>query len=309
MSGRVGDAMLDLPEVAAMLCSAGGARASAIVSYDASTNTLHGLAGHGIEGARVASLSIDLDDLPEAAHTPSAAGETAGRELGFESPTCLPLAAKTDGVWLLVLDRPAGRSMALAETSRVARELHDDVAQTLFSIGSTAETLLRDPALPAHLRPPLASALHLSGTASRRLRDAIHALRGAPSQLELGPALEQLAETVQTRDGLDVEIDLDPDLRVGGPTAEVIYRVCREGLANVGRHARAKHCRIHCAPDDGWTVVSVEDDGGGIEGTAGRDHFGLAFLREAVEAIGGTLEVGRRHSGGTTLTARVPAYS
>jgi signal transduction histidine kinase len=303
--GRVDDAVLALPEVAAMLCSAAGARACAILSYDSATNSVRGLAGHGIDQSSVGSLNIDLDDFPPIGRTPAAAAEEAGRALGFESPTCLPFTGDTD-VWLLVLDRSADGNMMLAATSRVARDLHDEVAQTLFSIGSIAQGLLRDPALPAHLRGPLESTVHLSGTASRQLRAAIHALRRGPSQLELGPALQQLAEAVHGRDRLEVELALDPDLRVGGAAAEVIYRVCREGLANVERHARAKHCWIRCAPEDGWAVVSVEDDGVGIDGGDGRDHFGLAFMREAVEALGGALEIGPRDLGGTTLTARVP---
>jgi signal transduction histidine kinase len=306
VSGRVDDAVLALPEVAGLLCSAAAARACAILSYDSSTSSLRGLAGHGLDRSRIESLRIDLEDLPAPARTPLAAAAEAGRALGFESPACHMFTRDTDGAWVVVLDRPRDPGTSLGAASRVARELHDDVAQSLFSIGSTAKALLGDPALPARLRAPLESTLHLSGTSSRRLRGAIHALRGGPSELELGPALEQLVDEIRVRTGLAIGLDLDPDLRVEGPAAEVIYRVCREALANVERHAGATLCRVEVGAQDGWAVLSVVDDGIGIDDDGGRDHFGLAFVREAVEGLGGELEIGSHHSGGTTLTARVP---
>jgi len=203
--------------------------------------------------------------------------------------------------------RPDGRAV-LAEASRVARELHDEVAQALFAIGATAQSLLADPSLSTDVRAGLERTLRLSGSASRQLRAAIHGLQGAHLiERGLGPALEALVAEVRGRSQLTCELDLDFDSRVAeDAAAEALYRVCRESLVNVERHARAEVCRVSARRSSGAAIVTVEDDGVGMEGAPDADRFGLVFLAEVIEGLGGSLVVGRRRPHGTIVTARVP---
>lgn len=250
--------------------------------------------------------------------------------LGFRPRACVPLHVGEERLGVLFLDRdkdaldrasafarvsalalasvPNGDARAsLAEASRVARELHDDVAQLLFSIGSIAKRIGAEPALPASARAGLESILGLSGQASRRLRSAIHSLHTGSLTEGLGPALDEVVEATRARTRLEIQLSLDHNLRVvTGVEAEVLYRVCREGLANVERHAEAAHCRVECSLADGWATAVVEDDGVGADGTRAGGRFGLRFLAEAVAGLGGSLAVERRPPTGTRLTARIP---
>lgn len=196
----------------------------------------------------------------------------------------------------------------LAEASRVARELHDEVAQALFAIGATARSLLADPSLSTDARAGLERTLRLSGSASRQLRAAIRGLRGAHLIEDgLGPALDALVAEVRGRSQLTCELNLDHASRVAeGAAAEALYRVCRESLTNVERHARAEMCRVSARRSSGTAVVTVEDDGVGMEGAPATDRFGLVFLAEVIEGLGGSLDVARRRPRGTIVTARVP---
>jgi signal transduction histidine kinase len=270
---------------------------------------------------------------PQLRHEAAVEDRPLARTLGFEPLVCLPLFAGTTPLGVVLLDgashplhraavfaRVAGRALAsahgrqpaahasLAEASRVARDLHDDVAQLLFSIGSTAKAVAAGDTLPASTRARLDSIADLSGQAARRLRAAIATLRGSSSgALGLGPALDELVAATRARTTLSVELDLDPESRVAaGGFADVLYRVCREGLANVERHANATSCRLRCSFVDGWATVEVEDDGVGPDAGDDAQGFGLEFLHEAVGALGGSLDVRRRQPVGTVLTATIP---
>jgi signal transduction histidine kinase len=286
-------------------------------------------------------LQIELTRLPLAARALSARepqgaadGEGGGSEaasaLGFAPRACVPLHVGEEPVGVLVLDREdeaLDRAIAfarvsslalasarngdvpttLAQASRAARELHDDVAQLLFSIGSIAKRLGAERTLPTSARTGVESILRLSGQASRQLRSAIESLHGGSLTQGLGPALEEVVEATRARTQLEIELYLDHDLRVAsGVEADVIYRVCREGLANVERHAEAARCRVDCSLAGGLATATVEDDGVGVEDTPSGEHFGLRFLTEAVAGLGGSLAIERRPPRGTRLTAKIP---
>lgn len=290
--------------------------------------------GHG-------SPQIDLTRLPLAARALAARepqraleGESedpyAVSALGFGPRACVPLHVGDEPLGVLFLDREGDaldRAIAFARVSalalagarnadvpptlsdanRVARELHDDVAQLLFSIGSLAKSIGAEPGLPASVRTGLASILGLSGQASRRLRSAIGTLYAGTLTHGLGPALEEVVEGTRARTQLEIQFALDRELRVAtGVEADVLLRVCREGLANVERHAEAARCRVDCSLADGWATATVEDDGVGADEIPSGEHFGLRFLSEAVAELGGSLAVERRPPTGTRLTARIP---
>jgi signal transduction histidine kinase len=198
----------------------------------------------------------------------------------------------------------AGSAPVLQEASRVARELHDGLAQSLFAIAATAKELRdRRPLEPSALRA-VETILGLAQAGSRQLREAFGPLGGAGSVVRrgLGAAIAELRAEARE---IIVEAAVEPDLEgARGLAGELLYRACREGVANAARHARASRCRVRCRVDDGFATATVEDDGTGVDADASRG-FGLRFLAELLEGAGGGLEI-RSSRRGTRLTARMP---
>jgi signal transduction histidine kinase len=205
------------------------------------------------------------------------------------------------------------RELALAqERARIARELHDAVAQRLFSARLTVEaagTLVgRD---PEQARAELAELAGLLTDAGTELRAVVSALR--PAEL----AVDGLVETLRTRVAL---LDRVHRARVsfeGGPglpampaaVEETVLRVAEEALHNALRHAGARTVRVALAGSGGRLTLTVTDDGTGFQvdppQPAAARRLGLASMRERARAAGGTLAVTSTPEG-TTVRLAVP---
>ena len=207
---------------------------------------------------------------------------------------------------LEVLHRDAG---ATEERERLARELHDTIAQTL-----TGQVLLTQRARRELAAGTLSDAtLELIESASRDALTETRSLVAASARVELlggglVGALEQLASRFQRESGITVTVvstlaaPLDRDAEV------VLLRCAQEGLANARKHAGAEAVRVELSSDDGSARVRVIDDGRGFEPrTAESAGFGLSGLRDRLRLVGGTLDVDGT-AGATTLTARVPLH-
>lgn len=205
----------------------------------------------------------------------------------------------------------------VAERERMAREIHDTLAQgftSLIMLTQTAVTDLR--------RDDPAAAIARLELAERTARDNLaeaRALVAAFSPVDLDGvtvtgALERLARRFQDETGVAVEVVLpDPDLRVARDTEVVLLRAAQEALTNVRRHAQARRVRLRLAYADddaaaggGHVVLEVVDDGEGIPADAA-EGFGLRGMRDRVAAEGGHVAVTSPAEGGTALTVRVPA--
>jgi len=207
---------------------------------------------------------------------------------------------------LAMLHRDAG---ATEERERLARELHDTIAQTL-----TGQVLLTQRARRELAAGTLSDAtLELIESASRDALTETRSLVAASARVELPGgglvgALEQLASRFQRESGITVAVvstlaePLDRDAEV------VLLRCAQEGLANARKHAGAHAVRVELSSDDGSARVRVIDDGRGFEPrTAESAGFGLSGLRDRLGLVGGTLDVDGT-AGATTLTARVPLH-
>ena len=207
---------------------------------------------------------------------------------------------------LAVLHRDAG---ATEERERLARELHDTIAQTL-----TGQVLLTQRARRELAAGRLSDAtLELIESASRDALTETRSLVAASARVELPGgglvgALEQLASRFQRESGITVAVvstlaePLDRDAEV------VLLRCAQEGLANARKHAGARVVRVELSSDDGSARVRVIDDGRGFEPrTAESAGFGLSGLRDRLGLVGGTLDVDGT-AGATTLTACVPLH-
>jgi len=202
------------------------------------------------------------------------------------------------------------------ERRRIARELHDRVEQTFFSIGLSVSAVLAS--LPASLPGSLQVALQVVGTAAQQgaddLRAAIFALtRAEVHDLELVRALWQLVRDFQKRTGLEADlVESGSVRRVPPEIAEVLHAVAREGLANVERHARATAVVVSLAFERDALVLTVQDDGVGASSLVlstladSATRFGLNGGRDGVVRLGGTFVAEPGDDEGFVLRARVP---
>jgi signal transduction histidine kinase len=203
------------------------------------------------------------------------------------------------------------RDLALAqERGRLARELHDAMSQSLFSLQLAAETasreLDRDPAAAA---APLATVRDLAARLSSELRRAVDGLR--PADL----ARDGLAATLRSQLSLagrahdvpvDVEVgdlpELDPDVE------HQVLRIAQEAVSNALRHAGASRVTVEAGPAP--VVLRVRDDGRGFdpEARAVRSRrLGLTSMHERAASLGGALAVVSAPGRGTTVELRLPA--
>ena len=177
---------------------------------------------------------------------------------------------------------------AVAERSRLARDMHDVLAHSLSALAlqlEGARLLARDRGTDEEVVAAIERAHHLAGTGLSEARSAISALRGD----EL-PALDALAE----RFGDRVELSVRGEPRELASEARLaVYRTAQEALTNVARHSAAEHISLALAYEADGTRLVVEDDGPatGGNGSAG-GGYGLTGMRERAELLGGQLRAG-----------------
>jgi len=192
------------------------------------------------------------------------------------------------------------------ERRRLARELHDELGQTLTGVVLQLDSLGR--AAPLELQPAVAQVQEAARQSAEEVRDIARGLRPqALDEFGLRTALITLATGFAERSGLQVRHDLAPDLPALEPEQDLaIYRVAQEGLTNVARHAEAAGVVLALAAEDGLVVLRVRDDGRGIDHRAAHNVGGLAGMRERAMLIGGRLAVTRLRPYGTEIVLEVP---
>jgi signal transduction histidine kinase len=208
------------------------------------------------------------------------------------------------------LNQQAQEMAALEERNRLARELHDSVSQALYGIAlgtRTAQALLqRDPAQAAE---PLNYVLSLAEAGLSEMRALIFELR--PEMLEnegLTLALKSQAATLEMSHHLSVETELCEEPALPVDAKEALYRVTREALFNIVKHAQAHHVRLTMACDEESVRLEIADDGVGFDPCAlFPGHLGLQSIRERVERLGGTVEIDSAPGQGTRVRVVLPA--
>lgn len=210
-----------------------------------------------------------------------------------------------------LFDRSA-RLGAVEERNRLAREIHDTLAQGLTATGlqlESAEALLDDAAEAERAREPLRRAISLTRSNLDEARRSVLDLRAAPLEgRSLPAALQALVDRWEAETGVATRFGAVNGSHPLPPRVEVaLYRVCQEALTNVARHAGADRVtvRLVATPDEVWLVI--HDDGRGFDPSRAReDSHGIVGMRERVGMIGGALEVDSGPDGGTRLEVRVP---
>jgi len=193
------------------------------------------------------------------------------------------------------------------ERSRLARDLHDGVAQRIaalsFHLSAAQEALVDDPTAASQ---QLRRAQELLLLTAAETRSAVRALRPPLlDDLGLEASLRALARDMP---GVEVHVDVDIDAAALDPVQETaLYRIAQEALHNVVKHAHATAVRLRLAHDGGRLQLVVSDDGRGIAAKETGETHGMTSMRDRARLLGARLEVTGRPGEGTTVRVTVPS--
>jgi signal transduction histidine kinase len=192
------------------------------------------------------------------------------------------------------------------ERNRLARELHDSVSQTIFSMTLTAQSarilLEKDPSRVANLLDHLQS---LSQSALAEMRTLIQEFR-EHSIVENGliTALKNHATLRKKQDNLDIELKLDHSIRFSPATGETLFRIAQEALNNIVKHARTDHATVELSQQADFATLTITDHGQGYEMNDLHDrfgHVGLFSMNERANELGANLVIQSAPGSGTMV--------
>ncbi|GAA3850353.1 sensor histidine kinase [Saccharothrix violaceirubra] len=191
------------------------------------------------------------------------------------------------------------------ERARIAREIHDTVAQGLTGIVTQLEVAAD--AVPAPVRHRLVTARNLARTSLVEVRRSIEALRPGPLQdARLGDAVRQAVTTWHEQYHVPASFTVTgTPLPVHSEVEVTVLRAAQEALANVGRHAAATRVAVTLSYMEDVIVLDVRDDGRGFDPSAATG-FGLTALRQRVAALSGHVDVESAPGAGTAVGVSVP---
>jgi len=201
---------------------------------------------------------------------------------------------------------------AMKERNRLARELHDAVTQSIFSMTLiTRSALILQEREPQQVRDKLLQLQELAQGALQEMRALISQLRTLTvAEDGLFPVLQRFIDGVNGRN--DLQVTLDSELETLPLTPEQqqeLFRIIQEAVNNVVKHARADHATIRLTVVDSAVAVTVTDDGIGFDHTRlnrERTHIGLDSMLERTEELGGTLAIKAHPGDGTEVKVVVP---
>jgi signal transduction histidine kinase len=197
------------------------------------------------------------------------------------------------------------------ERRRLARELHDETAQSLGAMIAELSAL-EERGDPSHVKEEVRKVRERLSVALRDIRRLAQGLHPAMlASAGLTAALEHLVAEQRLIHLLDISIrfvGLSSGDRFPAPAELVLFRAAQEALANVAKHARAATVSVVLIKNGERLRLICEDDGRGFDGAAsvGGDGIGLAGMRERVELLGGELSIESSREDGTTICVTVP---
>jgi signal transduction histidine kinase len=200
------------------------------------------------------------------------------------------------GVWRAISYAEFGRAVA-DERARVAREIHDGLAQYLFAVSTHAAMLQQG----APREETLTKLKEAADAAQQEARFAILALSTAAGNAPFDAALNRYIEFLTADGVLEVDIEIDPAVRLAPDEQIEVFRIVQEGLANVRKHANATRAEVVIGVREGDRVVSVRDDGEGFDGESTAAGQGLKNIRARTKSIEGGFTLTSRPGLGTAL--------
>ena len=201
-------------------------------------------------------------------------------------------AREVNGYWKTLAD-----TAVLEERRRIARDMHDGLAQELAYISRRAKRLAA--------RPDPEGAEQIAAAAERALTESRRAIAALTRPLDepLDEVLAQAVEEVAQRTGAHLQLELEPGIDVGGPAREALVRIACEAVANAARHSRASVVRLELANGD-RVRLRVVDDGIGFDtaqSPEGGGGFGLESMRGRAAALGADFRLRSELGTGTTV--------
>ncbi len=210
----------------------------------------------------------------------------------------------------------------LRERTRLAREMHDTVghALVLISIKLEAAQRLRERD-PERCERELEATKEIARATMNELRASIANLRSPALEHEpASRALSHYAQDMAQRAGIPLSFDLDADVdALPERVEETLWRVGQEALANIEKHAHARHVQLSTSRRDGSILMAISDDGVGLPAELIRQsengeaicaspagHFGLSGMVERVESINGHISIRPGQERGTTIEVELP---
>jgi two-component system sensor histidine kinase UhpB len=186
------------------------------------------------------------------------------------------------------------------ERQRVARELHDEVGQTLTGVMLQVEGLAAR--IPEELREDLDELRETARRGAEDVRRIVRSLRPeALEDLGLSSALAALATAFHEQAGVRVERRLEAGLLLSAEQELVFYRVAQEAFTNVARHAAASQVEIQLRRAGAGVLLMVRDDGVGLRARTNGGSHGIRGMRERAMLIGAQLTIDRPPTGGTEV--------
>jgi signal transduction histidine kinase len=200
------------------------------------------------------------------------------------------------GVWHAIRSAELGRAVA-EERARVAREIHDGLAQYLFAL-STHASMLEGGAPLDETLPKLKEA---ASAAQQEARFAVLALSSASGNASFDAALRRYVEFLTADGALEVELEVDTGVALAPDEQIEVFRIVQEGLANVRKHAGARRAEVWIGQRGSRRAVAVRDDGIGFDDGAAPVGEGLKNMRRRAASIDGGFSIRSRPGSGTDV--------
>jgi signal transduction histidine kinase len=199
-----------------------------------------------------------------------------------------------------------GQAAAASERSRLARDLHDSVTQSLFAASLKAEAVRRrwEPT-SEEARVNVQDVERLARGALAEMRNLLMEMRPSTlAEASLPTLVEQLAAATEGRSRVAVHVDLRPGEQVPQDVSVALFRIAQESLQNVSRHSGASGAWVMLDMSGPVVRLSVRDDGHGFdEATVTPEHLGLAIMRERAAEAGIVVGIDSEPGRGTTVAA------
>ena len=211
--------------------------------------------------------------------------------LGFYLALLIGAAREIASYWTSVV-----AAASLEERRRLARDVHDGLAQEISFIARNVR-LLREHGAEPQLVDRILRGVARAQEESRRV---VGALAAMPDQ-SLDQALAQAVQEAAQRYGASVDMELASGISLSPREKEAVVRIASEAVANAAQHSGAEVLRIYLERADAGMRLGVEDDGSGFDEEQPRSGFGLVTMKERAEALGGKLRIDSRRGAGTKV--------
>lgn len=224
--------------------------------------------------------------------------------MGFTEPAALAI---DNARWFTRL-RTAG---ADEERTRIARDLHDRIGQSLAYLAFELDRIVRKDSKEQAVTEDLAGLRDDVRGVVREVRDTLYDLRTDVSdEHTVDHVLREFASRVEERTGLTVQVRVQETARLPRVPERELWRIAQEAIVNAERHADADRIDVFWFSDGAGAVVEVRDDGRGMaEGRIGRfDSYGMLGMRERAASIGASLTVESRPGQGVNIRATLRAH-